>query len=62
MISGVDEDQGEGTKGRYKFPYGDFANVHRCGVLTVESRADQYKYTDIQNAVAHLHGMLEALM
>jgi hypothetical protein len=24
-----------------------------------KSRAGQYKYGDIQNAVAHLHGMLE---
>jgi hypothetical protein len=26
-----------------------------------ESRAGQYKYSDIQNAAAHLHGMLEAV-
>ncbi|MGZ4258573.1 MAG: hypothetical protein ACXVRE_12495, partial [Gaiellaceae bacterium] len=50
------------NKGRYKFPYGDFENVHRCGVLAAESRAGQYKYFDIENAAAHLHGMLDALM
>jgi hypothetical protein len=48
-------------KGRYKFPYGDFQNVHRCGLLAAESRAGQRKYHDIELAVAHLHGMLEAL-
>jgi hypothetical protein len=58
---GVDDDQGEETKGRYKFPYGDFEKVHRCAVLSAESRAAQRKYTDIEVAVAHLHGMLEAL-
>jgi hypothetical protein len=57
---GVDEAEKEDTKGRYKFPYGDFAKVHRCGVLAAESRAGQYKYVDIENSAAHLHGMLEA--
>jgi hypothetical protein len=58
---GVDERQDEDNKGRYKFPYGDFEKVHRCGVLAAESRAGQYKYLDIERAAAHLHGMLEAL-
>jgi hypothetical protein len=57
---GVDEEQDEDNKGRYKFPYGDFKNVHRCAILAAESRAGQYKYTDIESAAAHLHGMLEA--
>lgn len=57
---GVDEEKGEGTKGRCKFPYGDFRNVHRCAVLTAESRAGQYKWTEIELAAAHLHGMLDA--
>jgi hypothetical protein len=57
---GVDGEQGEETKARYKFPYGDFRDVHRCAVLSAESRAGQYKYDDIEKAVAHLHGMLEA--
>jgi hypothetical protein len=56
---GIDETRPEATKGRYKFPYGDFEKVHRCGVLTVESRAGQYKYYDIENAAAHLHGMMD---
>jgi hypothetical protein len=58
---GVDPDVPEDTKGRYKFPYGDFEKVHRCGLLAAESRAGQRKYTDIELAVAHLHGMIEAL-
>jgi hypothetical protein len=58
---GIDDEAHEQTKGRYKFPYGDFENVHRCGVLSAESRAGQYKYYDIENAVAHLHGMIDAL-
>ena len=47
-------------KGRYSFPYGDFENVHRCAVLSAESRAAQYKHDDVEAAAAHLHGMLEA--
>ena len=56
---GVDTDADEDTKGRYKFPYGDFEKVHRCGVLAAESRAGQYKYDDIEHAAAHLHGMID---
>jgi hypothetical protein len=50
------------NKGRHKFPYGDFENIHRCGVLSAEVRAAQYKHTDIEVAAAHLHGMLDELM
>jgi hypothetical protein len=57
---GIDDDQAEENKGRYRFPYGDFANVHRCAVLAAESRAGQRKYTDIELAAAHLHGMLDS--
>jgi hypothetical protein len=58
---GVDDEAGEDTKSHYKFPYGDFEKVHRCGLLAAESRAGQRKYYDIELAVAHLHGMLDAL-
>jgi len=57
---GIDTDKDENTKGHYEFPYGDFENVHRCGVLSAESRAGQYHHTDIENAAAHLHGMIDA--
>jgi hypothetical protein len=59
---GIDEEKTSDVKGRYKFPCGDFSNVHRCAVLSAESRAGQYKHTDIELACAHLHGMLDALM
>ena len=57
---GINDEKPEDTKGRYEFPYGDFKKVHRCGVLTAESRAGQYKHYDIENAAAHLHGMIDA--
>jgi len=58
---GIDDEMGDETKARYKFPYGDFERVHRCGVLAAESRAGQRKYADIESAAAHLHGMLEGV-
>jgi hypothetical protein len=57
---GINEEKDEDTKSRYEFPYGDFEDVHRCGVLSAESRAGQYKHFDIENAAAHLHGMIDA--
>ena len=56
---GIDDEQAEDTKRRYKFPYGDFKNVHRCALLSAESRAGQYKHFDIEKAAAHLHGMID---
>jgi hypothetical protein len=56
---GVDDEESPDTKSRYKFPYGDFENVHRCGLLAAESRAGQYDHEDVKSAAAHLHGMLE---
>jgi hypothetical protein len=56
---GINDERPEDTKGHYEFPYGDFEEVHRCGVLSAESRAGQYKHLDIENAAAHLHGMIE---
>jgi hypothetical protein len=57
---GINDEKSQDTKGHYEFPYGHFENVHRC-VLTAESRAGQYQHLDIENAAAHLHGMIEAL-
>jgi hypothetical protein len=59
---GEDDELPDDNKHRYKFPYGDFHKVHRCAVVTAESRAGQYKYLDIELAAAHLHGMLDELM
>src|SRR6202040_3548730 len=47
---GINDEKPEDTKGRYEFPYGDFKKVHRCGLITAESRAGQYKHFDIEKA------------
>ena len=51
---GIDERHPENTKARYKFPFGDFENLHRCGLLAVRSRARQFGYPDIEAASAEL--------
>jgi len=51
---GIDNEHDEQTKQRYKFPYGDFKKVHRCAVISAESRAGQYKHFDIEKAAARL--------
>ena len=50
---GVDDDEG-GTKGRYKFPFGDLGKVHRCAVISGESRASQYGHDEIREALGDL--------
>jgi hypothetical protein len=57
---GIDDRYPENTKRRYKFPYGDFKNVHRCGVLAVQTRALEYRYSEIEAAAAQLRAMIEA--
>jgi hypothetical protein len=44
----------ENTKRRYKFPYGDFRNIHRCALLAAKTRARQYGYIEIEHAAAEL--------
>ena len=51
---GIDETHAEDTKARYKFPFGDFKNVHRCGLLAVKSRAHQFGYAAIEKAAIRL--------
>ena len=55
---GIDDHYPENTKQRYKFPYGDFKNVHRCGLLAAKARARQYGYTEIENAAAKMEHAL----
>jgi len=57
---GIDDRYRENTKRRYKFPYGDFTNVHRSGVLAVQTRAREYRYSEIENAAAELRAMIQA--
>jgi hypothetical protein len=49
-----DTDKTEGTKGRYLFPYGDFTKVHRCALISGESRAGQYDHPTVEKAIKKL--------
>lgn len=46
---GVDDDEDRETKAHYSFPYGDFRKVHRCGVISLESRAGQHDHDRIRD-------------
>jgi hypothetical protein len=57
---GVDEAEPEETKKRYSFPYGDLTRLHRCAVISLESRAGQYDHDDIEKAAKKLLDELDA--
>jgi hypothetical protein len=57
---GFDDEKSEETKGRYKFPYGDFSRVHRCAMISAESRAGQYNYLDVERAASRLLRLIDA--
>src|SRR5438477_10581756 len=49
---GIDDRHSENTKAKYKFPFGDFKNIHRSALLAAKNRARQYSYGDIENAAS----------
>jgi len=55
----VDERHSPNSKARYRFPFGDFQNVHRCGLLAVKSRAREFGYHEIEAAAAKLLAMID---
>jgi hypothetical protein len=55
---GIDVRYPENTKKRYKFPYGDLKNIHRCALLVAKARAGQYGYIEIKRAAADLEGAI----
>src|SRR3954452_11080462 len=46
----VDPDASEETKGRYKFPYGDFRTVNRAALIHAKQRAAQNDHDAIEKA------------
>ena len=57
---GIDARHGVRTKAHYKFPFGDFNALHRCGLLAVKARAHEYGYAEIESAAAELLAMIES--
>ena len=50
----IDDDASEGTKGRYRFPYGDFAKVNRAALIHAKQRASQNDHGAIEKAAGEL--------
>lgn len=57
---GVDTEKPRDTKGRYSFPFGDFTKVHRCAVISLESRAAQHDHEDIATATKNLLTLIDS--
>ncbi|GIT78712.1 hypothetical protein LLS1_03810 [Leifsonia sp. LS1] len=56
---GEDPEADPETKQRYSFPYGDFRRVHRCAVISLESRAAQNDHDDITRASKKLLSQID---
>jgi hypothetical protein len=50
----VDPDASEETKGRYKFPYGDFSKLNRAALIHAKQRAAQNDHQAIEQAADDL--------
>ena len=50
----VDPDASPETKGRYKFPYGDYSKVNRAGLIHAKQRAAQNDHDEIEKAADQL--------
>ncbi|MEI5582887.1 MULTISPECIES: hypothetical protein [unclassified Agromyces] len=57
---GIDDDENRETKGASSFPYGDLSKVHRCAVISLESRAGQYGHDEIRDAARKLLELIDA--
>jgi len=56
----LDQRHAVDSKARYKFPFGDFRDVHRSGLLAVKARAHEFGYLKIEDAAAKLLQMIES--
>jgi len=57
---GIDRQESDETKGRFSFPMGDYKKVHRCAIISMESRAAQYDHDDIAKAAKRLLERIDA--
>ena len=54
-----DTDDNQETKERHKFPYGDFKQVHRSGVIAAKQRAAQNDYHTVEKAADELLQLID---
>lgn len=57
---GIDRQESDETKGRFSFPFGDFHKLHRCAVISLESRAAQFDHDEIARAAKRLLEKIDA--
>jgi hypothetical protein len=57
---GIDRQESDETKGRFSFPMGDFRRLHRCAVISLESRAAQHDHDEIARAAKRLLEKIDA--
>lgn len=57
---GIDRQESDETKGRFSFPFGDFSKIHRCAVISLESRAAQFDHDEIARAAKRLLEQIDA--
>jgi hypothetical protein len=55
-----DLDAGEGTKARFRFPYGDFSTVNRAALVHAKQRAAQNDHPEVERAAHDLLQRLDA--
>jgi hypothetical protein len=51
---GIDDEEPEGSKARFHYPYGDFSKVHRCALYVAEDEAEELVLGDIELAAEDL--------
>ncbi len=56
----VDPDANEDTKGRYRFPYGDFVKVNRAALIHGKQRAAQNEHGAVEKAFDDLLQRLDS--
>ncbi len=57
FLATADEHQPD-TKEHYEFPYGNFSEVFRSGLIAAKQRAGQFKLTEIEQAAGMLLDMI----
>jgi len=57
---GIDATHVQSTKARFKFPFGDFKNIHRCALLAAKNRASQYHYDGLKRAATELAELISS--
>ncbi|MSS84872.1 hypothetical protein FYJ24_08865 [Actinomycetaceae bacterium WB03_NA08] len=51
---GINPSANPETKSAYSFPFGDYKNVYRSGLIAAEERAAQYGYEQVRAAAEEL--------